>query len=141
MSALQELVANTEKIFNVACRFDCDPPVLINDPAMASNLFRIAQEAVSNAIQHGKAKRISISLASERDKIILRVADNGSGLPAKLSPKTTKGMGLRIMQSRAGMIGGTLAIERNATGGVVILCTVPKPALSVKHKNPDVRKK
>ena len=141
MSALQELVANTEKIFNVECRFDCDPPVLITDPAMASNLFRIAQEAVSNAIQHGKAKRISISLATERGKVILRVADNGSGLPSKLSPKKSKGMGLRIMQSRAGMIGGTLAIERNVTGGVVILCTVPRRAMSVKLEKLDVRKK
>ena len=56
MSALQELAVNTAKIFDVACRFDCDPPVLgAQTIAVATHLFRLAQEAVSNAIKHGKA--------------------------------------------------------------------------------------
>ena len=141
MSALQELAANTEKIFNVACRFECDPPVLLRDPAAASNLFRIAQEAVSNAINHGKAKRIAIRLESARGKIILCVSDNGSGLPAKLSLPKQKGMGLRIMQSRAGMIGGTLAVERGATGGVTVICSAPHRATAENPKNTHARQK
>src|SRR5262249_1883067 len=62
MSALQELASNTEKIFSVACRLDCRTPVLVEDHAAATHLFRIAQEAVSNAIKHGKARRIAIHL-------------------------------------------------------------------------------
>src|ERR1035437_1863385 len=100
MSALQELAVNTEKLFNVTCRFDCDPPVSVRDHAMAINLYRIAQEAVSNAIKHGKARRISVSLETERGRIVLRVSDNGAGFPAE--PPRQKGMGLRIMESRTG---------------------------------------
>lgn len=127
MSALQELAVNTEKLFNVTCRFDCDPPVSVRDHAMATNLYRIAQEAVSNAIKHGKARRISVSLETERGRIVLRVSDNGAGFPAQ--PPRQKGMGLRIMQSRTGMIGGTLAVERSAAGGVSVICSAPNRAL------------
>ena len=123
MSALAELAVNTEKLYKVTCRFECDPPVLLPDLAAASNLYRIAQEAVSNAIKHGRAKKISISLETEKGRVVLRVTDNGAGLPAKI-PKQP-GMGLRIMQSRAGMIGGTLALERSAAGGVLVICSAP----------------
>jgi two-component system, LuxR family, sensor kinase FixL len=123
MTALRELGENTEKIFRVACRFECDPPLFIHDAAVASNLFRIAQEAVSNATKHGKAKRISITLESERGKILLRIRDNGIGFPA--THAKSQGMGLRVMQSRAGMIGGTLAVEPATGGGVTVTCAVP----------------
>lgn len=118
MSALQELAINTEKIFRVSCRFECNPPVLVRDFPAATHLFRLAQEAVSNAIKHGKAKRILICLKEERGRLALSIVDNGVGFPAQILK--TKGMGLRIMQSRAGMIGGTLAIERNAAGGTSV---------------------
>jgi two-component system sensor kinase FixL len=123
MSALQELALNTEKIFHVACRFDCDPPVLVSDYPAATHLFRLAQEAVSNAIKHGRAKRILIRLKEERGRMILSIIDNGMGFPAQI-PKS-KGMGLRIMQSRAGMIGGTLVFGRNAAGGASVTVTAP----------------
>jgi two-component system, LuxR family, sensor kinase FixL len=123
MSALQELALNTEKIFRVTCRFDCHPPVLLSDYPAATHLFRLAQEAVSNAIKHGKAKRILIRLKEERGRLALSIIDNGSGFPTQI-PKS-KGMGLRIMQSRAGMIGGTLAIERNAVGGTSVTVAAP----------------
>jgi len=123
MSALHELALNTEKIFRVSCRFDCNPPVLVQDYPAATHLFRLAQEAVSNAIKHGKAKRILIRLKEERGRMALSIIDNGSGFPTQ-TPKS-KGMGLRIMQSRAGMIGGTLAIERNAVGGTSVTVAAP----------------
>lgn len=125
MSALTELAANTEKLFQVTCRFDCDPPVRLTDLAAASNLFRIAQEAVSNAVKHGRAKKIAISLETEKGRVVLRVSDDGAGLPAKSSK--SPGMGLRIMQSRAGMIGGTLALEGSTAGGVRVTCSAPLP--------------
>ncbi len=134
MSALQELSLNTEKIFRVVCHFECDPPVLVPDPSVASNLFRLAQEAVSNAIKHGKATRISIELREAQGRVIVRVSDNGAGFPPKI-PKS-KGMGLRIMQSRAGMIGGTLTIERNAGKGVSVICAAPNnPAHKAKKSH------
>jgi two-component system, LuxR family, sensor kinase FixL len=123
MAALQELAANTEKIFHIGCRFKCDPPVPVEDHPVATHLFRIAQEAVSNAIRHGKATQVLIQLREElRGKIVLLVNDNGSGFPP--TPPRQKGMGLQIMQSRAGMIGGTLAAANHPGGGASIVCSV-----------------
>ncbi|HEX4262953.1 MAG TPA: PAS domain S-box protein [Verrucomicrobiae bacterium] len=124
MSALHELATDTEKIFRVQCRYDFDEPVAMQDHAAATHLFRIAQEAVSNAIKHGKARRVVISLRDTRGRIVLKVSDNGKGFPKRTSKN--KGMGLRIMQSRAGMLGGTIAIERNSNGGVNVTCAVPQ---------------
>ena len=131
VSALKKLALDTEKIFKVACRFDLSEPVPVKDHVVATNLFRIAQEAVSNAIKHGRAKRISIGLENLHGGIVLRVSDNGAGFRAKSFRED--GMGLRIMQSRAGMAGGTLAIERNGNGGVVVVCSVPA-ALTGKNR-------
>ncbi|MGH7992305.1 MAG: PAS domain S-box protein [Limisphaerales bacterium] len=139
MSALQELALNTEKIFHVTCRFDCHPPVLVSDYPAATHLFRLAQEAVSNALKHGKAKRIFIRLKEERGRLALSIIDNGSGIPAKI-PKS-KGMGLRIMQSRAGMIGGTLAIERNAAGGTRVTVAAPNGTVRQKTNHQHARQK
>ena len=122
-SALHELAVNTEKLFKVKCRFDGDSGVSVPNHAVATHLFRLAQEAVSNAIKHGKARRISIHLKADPGRLYLAVNDNGKGFPAEL-PKS-KGMGLRIMQSRTGMIGGTLTIERNAGGGTSVICSAP----------------
>lgn len=120
MSALHELAANTEKIFHVPCRFDCQPAVTVADHAAATHLFRIAQEAVSNAVKHGKARHISLRLTRHRDRLKLVVSDDGVGLPEPL-PRG-QGMGLRIMESRAAMIGGTLVAENDPSGGARVLC-------------------
>jgi len=122
-SALHELAVTTEKLFDVRCRFAGDAAVAVSNHAMATHLFRLAQEAVSNAIKHGKAKQIAIHLKADPGRIYLAISDNGRGIPAEI-PKS-KGMGLRIMQSRAGMIGGTLTIERNAAGGTSVFCSAP----------------
>jgi two-component system CheB/CheR fusion protein len=131
MSALQELALNTENIFRAACGFKCDLPVPVADQAVATHLFRIAQEAVSNAVRHGKKNgRIVIELKRERGRTVLSVNDSGGGFPPKIS--RSKGMGLRIMQSRAGMIGGALAVGRNAAGGVSVTVSVPDKFLPEK---------
>ncbi len=126
MSALHELAANTETMFGVQCRFRCDQPVVVTDPAAATHFYRIAQEAVSNAIKHGKASRVLVEMKSAGAGVVLTVNDNGGGFP-KVLPKT-KGMGLRIMQYRAGMIGGSLAIETGAGGGTRVVCSTPAKA-------------
>jgi PAS domain S-box-containing protein len=129
MAALQELASNTEKIFHVHSEFRCGNPVLMDDHSVATHLFRIAQEAVSNAIKHGKARFIEIELASD-GKTTVTVRDDGVGFPDKLH--NNKGMGLRIMHYRAGMIGGKLHIGRRAKGGTEVSCTIQKSA-----RNPE----
>jgi len=135
LSALNELATNTEKIFHVSSKIEFDEPVAIQDHATATHLFRIAQEAVSNAIKHGKASRLVIGLHKARGRVILQVSDNGSGFPRQ--PANSRGMGLRIMQSRASMIGGTMAIERNEGGGIDVTCAVPEKDVNSKSQNHD----
>ncbi len=122
MSALQDLAANTSKMFRVTCQFESNPLVLIADYSVATHLFRIAQEAVSNAFKHGQAKHVLIRLSAAGPKVVLMVKDNGVGLPKNLTG--TKGMGLRIMQYRASLIGGSLAIQRDLDGGTSVVCSV-----------------
>jgi len=125
-SALNEHAVNIEKIFGVRCRFDYKWPVAVHSQAMGSHLFRLAQEAISNAIKHGRATEINIHLKGDPGWIYLGVSDNGIGFPPGDNPPPT-GMGLRIMRYRAGMIGGTLTIERNAGGGMIVMCTAYNP--------------
>jgi DNA-binding CsgD family transcriptional regulator len=84
----------------------------VRDHASATHLYRIAQEAINNAVKHGKARQIAVGLAAQSDQASLTVTDDGCGLVAK--PEKTSGMGLRIMKYRAGMIGATLEIRRRA---------------------------
>jgi signal transduction histidine kinase len=93
--------------------------------AAAMHLFRLAQEAVSNAIKHGRASEISLIFKKDPDRIYLGISDNGMAGPAE--PFQTHDMGLRIMQSRANMVGGTLTIERNMSGGTTVICSAPLP--------------
>jgi PAS domain S-box-containing protein len=138
MSALAELALNTEKMFHVRCLFDCPEAVQFDDHAAATHLFRIAQEAVSNAIKHGRAKKISIQLRPQPDGICVRVADDGIGFPKNFPDGA--GMGLRIMQTRSGMVGGTLRVEQNSAGGVTVICRAPRTT-EPKMRNSHGRKK
>jgi len=124
VSALQELAANTERMFGVFCRVECEHPVRVSNLATATHLYRITQEAVSNAIKHGKAKVITIQMKLLGDELGLEVSDNGTGLMADSRPG--EGMGRGIMHYRAGIIGGTIRIGNHANRpGVQVTCSVP----------------
>jgi PAS domain S-box-containing protein len=123
MSALQLWAAEVEDIFSVPCRFQCDTPVLIQDDGIATNVYHIAQEAVHNAIKHGHPSSILIRLTAEHGRGTLLVKDDGSGI-AKVR-EHSQGMGLHIMNYRAGMIGGTLEVRPDQIRGTTITCTFP----------------
>jgi signal transduction histidine kinase len=120
--ALQNLAANVSKAFQVACRFESSGTVVLAEAGAGIHLYRIAQEAVSNAIRHGRARNIVISLEAVGEKIRLAVTDDGSGLPA--DARTKKGMGLHIMDYRAGMVGATFDIQNLPAGGARVLCVL-----------------
>jgi two-component system CheB/CheR fusion protein len=124
MSALQELAATVEKMFRVQCRFQCDEPILIQNNAAATHLYRIAQEAINNAIKHGKARRIQITFRPMGDRHCLLVSNDGVGFSA--APKSGPGMGVRIMNYRAGEIGATLQIRNDDGKGTTVLCAFSK---------------
>jgi len=119
-SALQTLVSNTEKLLGCSCQFKSEEPVVFNDPVKAKQVYRIAQEAITNAIKHGKAKNISVELTSDKDKYILSVKSDGKDFPKVLTKK--KGLGLKIMEYRSNMIGGSLDIHKGDKGGTIVTC-------------------
>lgn len=123
MNALAHFAANTTQMFGVECRFECPMPVLIENANTASHLYRIAQEAVSNAIRHGRATQVTILLEESDEGVRLRVSDNGAGLPNPL-PRHG-GMGLRTMRDRTGSIGGQLSIHPSLMGGAEVVCSAP----------------
>jgi len=123
MSALRELAVTAEKLFQVVCHFHCPVLVLVSDHAMATHLYRIAQEAVNNAVKHGRATSIDLSLTLGAGILSLEVRDNGNGLPT--GPPAPGGMGLRIMRYRAGTVGGTLVVRANPDRGATVVCSLP----------------
>ena len=123
VAAFHTLAENITKLSGVECVFQIDEPVLIRDATTATHLYRIAQEAVTNAMRHGKAHRIDISLATRNNRVTLAVEDDGVGLPE--SWQENSGLGTRIMAHRAVMIGGELSIEPNPTGGTLVRCSFP----------------
>ena len=123
MSALQLWTAEVEDLFGVSCRLQCESPVLIHDVTTATHLYHIAQEAVNNAMKHGGARKIVIELKAEQGRGRMAVYDDGKGIVE--GPERTQGMGLHIMNYRAGMIGGALEVRRDSAGGTVVTCSFP----------------
>jgi signal transduction histidine kinase len=122
MGALTELASSTGDLFNVSCRFECPESIRMNDPSTAAHLYRIAQEAVGNAIKHGEAKHVIIRLEHEKTGCVLRVIDDGKGLPPTY--RNGRGMGLRIMNYRSDLIGARLAIHRRSPKGTELSCSL-----------------
>jgi signal transduction histidine kinase len=121
--ALRELAGSVSRGFRMVCEADCAEGILIPDHAMATHLYRIAQEAVQNATKHANASRILISLQQQGDSICLSIIDNGvenDGAERNL------GAGLGIMKYRASMAGGGLEIQRNPLGGTIVSCNCPR---------------
>jgi len=123
MGGFEELAANISRQFKISCVFECRQSVLLSDTTVCMHLYRIAQEAVTNAIKHGKARRVIISLAADVETIYLEITDDGVGLPANSGARG--GLGLRIMAHRAVMVGGEFKIEAPAGHGTRVTCTLP----------------
>jgi PAS domain S-box-containing protein len=140
MSALSELAAQTRRLklpgsaaehqpVRVNCTVRCAQPVDVADNFVATHLYRIAQEAVTNALKHGRADRIQISLAETPGALTLAIRDNGIGIDPKRAGASgdrsvSRGMGLRIMGYRAGLIGATLNVGQVAPQGTLVTCTL-----------------
>ena len=119
VSAIEELAANAENLFKIRCQFLCDEPQLILENAASLHLYYIVQEAVLNAVKHGKATSVIISLARDHDRFMLTISDNGGGFQ---SPGSSTGMGIRIMRYRASVIGTTLDLKSAPNQGTHITC-------------------
>lgn len=125
-TALKRLAANAERLFSVECTFEQIGTAYLHNNTAATHLYRIAQEAVSNAVKHGRASHIAITLFVGEDRVRLRIQDDGVGFPEVMGEN--QGMGVRIMHYRARIIGATLDIRSDPAGGTVITCTLRRSA-------------
>ncbi|MDE2181920.1 MAG: sensor histidine kinase [Alphaproteobacteria bacterium] len=123
MQALDEFAATASDRYGMPCLFECDSPVLVDNPSTATQLYRIAQEAVNNAARHARASRIVIRLESVAQGLMLAILDDGSGIPL---PPAGGGMGLKIMADRAQVIGGKLTIQHRQNGGTEVFCILSR---------------
>ncbi len=119
--ALYELASGVERVFGLACRVELDDEARVGDEAVATHVYRIAQEAVNNAVKHARASSIRVRLSQRDGTVRLVVEDDGVGLPELRDD--AEGLGLRIMGYRARMIGGRLDVRRGETGGTRVVCT------------------
>jgi len=122
-SALKDLAIKAQKLFNVTCGFKAEGKIPAIDPHMRSHLYKIAQESLTNAIKHGKAKRVGISLSNGNKHIVLTIQNDGKPFPDLKGHPT--GMGVRIMNYRASVIGGALEIKGTGQRGTRVTCSVP----------------
>jgi len=123
MSALTRYAEEMQDLFQITCRFECGEPVLLYDVNAATHLYHIAREAVNNAIKHGNPSHVVIGLFAKNGEGTLSVQDDGEGI-SEISSNHA-GMGLNIMNYRANMVGGSLDIRRNFTGGTSVVCLFP----------------
>ncbi len=120
IAALTELSASIRSMFSITCRFECQHRVLVRDHETAVHLYRIAQEAIHNAITHGKASEIVTSLSRAPEGIVLTVKDNGRGI-SRFSTGSD-GMGFENMSYRARAIGAQLQFAPRDRGGTIMNC-------------------
>jgi signal transduction histidine kinase len=112
------------------------PTTLVLDDEVSNHLYRIAQEAITNAVKHGQAKTVRLHLSAIHGKVRLVIADDGQGLPADVG--AAPGLGLRIMRYRARIAHGDVRIERGEPSGTRVLCECPIDA-SALQKHSDSR--
>ena len=133
ITALDDFARTTSDLFKVSCTFECDSPVLIHDSVVAIHLYRIAQEAVGNAIRHGQAPHIRIQLEAHEDGASLRIVDDGVGLSDPLPKKG--GIGLQIMAHRAKVIGAQFHVRSKPHEFMEITCFLPNERLTQSIDN------
>jgi len=133
-TALRDLASKVQTTMQRTCGVSCRGPLNLADDAASLHLFRIAQEAVNNAVRHSKAGQIRIELDTIGQTTMLAVHDDGIGMPAA-GPRG-KGMGISVMQYRARMIGGSLEI-RSSPSGTSVICSCPNLA---SHDSPTSRR-
>lgn len=122
-AALAELAQKVTRDYGLQCDFDYPEPLSIPEGVAATHLYRIAQEAVGNAVRHAQAQRIWLRLVRSNGTISMEVADDGVGVTAKR--KNYMGAGMRLMEHRCSLIGGSLRIDERAGGGTIVCCALP----------------
>lgn len=123
LSAMKAMSMDAQHLYGLGCRFDYPRDrQVIRDSRTATHLYHITQEALTNAVKHGRAKTIQIRLEHHAGSVVLEIRDNGVGFA---DARQMAGIGLRIMQHRASLIGASLRIDSTPGQGTTITCTIP----------------
>jgi len=133
-SALEELVETTSQQQQIHCQFQCDGSVEFADNTTSTQLYRIAQESLNNALRHSHASQIEISLSQQNNQVTLEISDNGQGIdPVTAQNRSSQGggKGLSIMEYRASIIGGEFCIRNQQNGGTLVRCAVTQQTGSI----------
>ncbi|MDX1671620.1 MAG: PAS domain S-box protein [Balneolaceae bacterium] len=134
-TGLERLCKQSAKLFELDCNLQIQDELKVEDRLMALNLYRIAQEAISNASRHGKASVVNVILLQNEEHTTLIVEDNGIGFDAPVNQQKKKGMGVKIMHHRANTIGGNLTIRHDEKRDLTrVICSVPSEANRISHK-------
>ena len=120
---LEKLVAATAASSRIRCMFTCAHPDIVRDSRIALHLYRIAQEALTNAVRHSGARQIEVILEEHNREIVLSIHDDGRGMSD--AARQSDGMGLRTMRYRAGLIGAKLEVGPGNHGGTEVCCHLP----------------
>ncbi len=121
--ALEGLAAHATKLFGIVCKLKVEGPVPALEPNSVRQLYKIAQESVTNAIKHGKSKKVTIELSTRANELELTIENSGIPFPDLKSREG--GMGLRIMHYRASLLNGTFDIKGKGARGTLVTCTIP----------------
>lgn len=122
--ALSELAESVRSSSGVQCRYVGAKSAKVPDKNVAAHLYRIAQEAIHNAVRHGQPSKVEVRLVSDNHGLVLSVQDDGTGIDQV--DKRVGRLGLQIMRYRAGIIGGELTAGPAANGGTLVQCVIPK---------------
>jgi signal transduction histidine kinase len=124
---LGQLADRSGRVFAISCTFNCPNTLPVLSREAELDLYRIAQEAIHNAVQHGAATEVQVQLTLDAEALKLIISDNGRGFsPGKLEQRDDRGMGLRIMQYRAAGLNARLEIESEPGRGCTVACVIPR---------------
>jgi PAS domain S-box-containing protein len=124
-TALETLARNMREHCQVKTVIKADALSSPISAPVSAQLYRIVQEAVHNAVEHGCARQVWIDLGFNHQNMVLTIRDDGKGFDASTD---SNGMGLRIMQYRAQCIGGSCEVQSNCAKGTIVTCRVPLQA-------------
>lgn len=132
--ALEEFALGITDLFGIRCEFRCPEPVHLTNPTFGLHLYRIAQEATTNAVKHGRATQVLLTLSADDGGCTLRIEDDGVGLPDCVGDRS--GVGISIMKHRAQAMGGYLILERLGRSGTAVVCSVPLGLQGQSYREP-----
>ncbi|MCC5932935.1 MAG: PAS domain S-box protein [Balneolales bacterium] len=124
-AAIEKLILQSQKLFRIDCKLVSDQEIEIRDRARAEHVYRIIQEAISNAVKHGYSTKVTVGMTYSERKLLITIRDNGTGFSSNWRKK--RGLGVRIMEFRSRLINGQFSHGNNPGKGAVITLTIPSP--------------